>query len=988
MDTQRWQRVSAIFDEAVDVPDDLRAALLDQLCCGDAVVRMDVEALLAADAAAIRFDRGMVSARSAVIADWAENDDGQSVRAGDRVGPWRLIEELGRGGMGVVWLAERADGQFEQRAALKLIKRGMDSEVVLARFLRERQILARLEHPHIARLLDGGIAADGRPYFAMEFVAGEPLLRYCAERGLKLEERISLFLDICAAVQFAHRQLVVHRDLKPSNVLIGADGSAKLLDFGIAKLLGAEVGGATQTSEIKDRPLTPAYASPEQLSGAPISTATDVYTLGAILYELLTGQRPHDLSDAPTSDEIRRLLETTAPPAPSRRATGDAPVAARRLRGDLDTIVLTALKREPERRYATVDALAADLRSYLGGRPIAARRDSVVYRTSKFAIRHRLAMALVSLAVMGLLGTTALALWEASRAREQARQAETVTGFLIDTFRVADPKGAPGGAKLSAVDVLDAGARRLEAQLSTQPELASRFAGVLGAIFLELGQYDRAIALLERSLDLLHASANDPVRASTLAQLARAQYEKGDYAAAEKNIDVALTAHRASDGTSNATVALDLALQGQIARRQGDFKKAEPLLQQALSMAQASLKAPDAKIAANFNELAVLYSDMHRIDEGAALTEEALAMFRALYGENHLDVAENLINLGSFRMQSGHVEEALPPLEQAIAIYRRLLPTDHPLLATALVNHARALDRLGRYADAEPQYLEALAMQRRVLGEQHPDVAATLNNLAVLHLHLDDFAGGADYSRQALAIWLAQGKPEHPFALGSKANLSVALRESGDLAESERLIREVLDARRTQLGEKHFLVSFTMDQLGIVLRLAGRPAEAVEQHRQAQAMREDATGMPVLESAAARVHYAAALAASGDLPGARIQVDNAVNVLAAIKPANPEQLANALLAQARIALAQLDVDGGCASATQALGLRPPDNPKTGWRHAEALAVHGQCLAVRSEFVGARTDLQGALVALQRVRGTDHWMTRPVREALRALPKAS
>ncbi len=988
MDTQRWQRVSAIFDEAVDVPDEMRTALLDRLCCGDAAVRMDVEALLAADAAAIRFDRGMDSARSSVAADWAANDDGQSVRAGDRVGPWRLIEELGRGGMGVVWLAERADGQFEQRAALKLIKRGMDSEGVLARFLRERQILARLEHPHIARLLDGGIAADGRPYFAMEYVAGEPLLRYCTERGSKLEERISLFLDICAAVQFAHRQLVVHRDLKPSNVLIGADGSAKLLDFGIAKLLGDEVGSATRTSEVKDRPLTPAYASPEQLSGAPISTATDVYALGAILYELLTGQRPHDLGDAPTSDEIRRLLETTAPPAPSKRATADAPVPARRLRGDLDTIVLTALKREPERRYATVDALAADLRGYLEGRPIAARRDSVVYRTSKFVIRHRLAMAMVSLAAMGLLGTTAFALWEASRAREQARQAETVTGFLIDTFRVADPKGAPGGAKLSAVDVLDAGARRLETQLATQPELASRFAGVLGSIFLELGQYDRAIALFQRSLDLQQGTANAPSRAGTLAQLARAQYEKGDYAAAGKNIDAALTAHRSSDGTSNATVALDLGLQGQIARRQGDFKKAEPLLQQALGMARASLKTPDAKIAASLNELAVLYSDMHRIDEGAALTEEALAMFRALYGENHLDVAENLINLGSFRMQSGHVEEALSPLEQAIAIYRRLLPADHPLLATALVNHARALDRLGRYADAEPQYLEALAMQRRVLGEQHPDVAATVNNLAVLHLHLDDFAGGADYSRQAIAIWVAQGKPEHPFALGSKANLSVALRESGDLAESERLIREVLDARRTQLGERHLLVSFTMDQLGIVLRLAGRPAEAVEQHRQAQAMREGATGMPVLESAAARVHYATALAASGDLSGARIQVDNAVTVLAVIKPANPEQLANALLAQARIALAQRDVDVGCASATQALGLRPPDDPKTGWRHAEALAVHGECLGARLEFVGARTDLQAALVALQRVRGTDHWMTRPVREALRALPKAS
>ena len=981
MDTRRWQRVSAIFDEAVDAAHDLRPELLNELCAGDAELRREVEALLVADAAAIWFDDGVDLARSVVAADWAEDDDTQSVRPGDRIGPWRLIEEIGRGGMGVVWLAERADGQFEQRAALKLIKRGMDSEAVQARFLRERQILARLQHPHIAHLLDGGIAEDGRPYFAMEYVEGEPLLRYCAERRLTLEERIKIILDICAAVQFAHRQLIVHRDLKPSNVLVGADGSAKLLDFGIAKLLGGEAGGVTQTGEIKDRPLTPVYAAPEQLSGDAVTTAADVYALGAILYELLTGQRARDLSEAPTPEEIRTLLETTAPPAPSKRATIDAPVSARRLRGDLDTIVLTALKHEPERRYPTVDAFAADLRRYLDGRPIAARRDSVVYRSAKFVLRHRLAVTLASLAVLGLLATTAFALWEAARAREQARQAETITGFLIDTFRVADPKGAPGGVKLSAVDVLDAGARRLDAQLSSEPKLASRFAAVLGAIYLELGQDDRAITLFGHALELRHAAADD---ADLRAQLARAQYEKGDYAAAEKNVELALLSHRASAGASSAIVARDLALQGEIARRQGDFKKAEPLLQQALTMSRASLKAPDAQIAADLNELAVLYSDMHRLDEGAALTEEALAMFRALYGENHLDVAENLINLGSFWMQTGHVAEALPLLEQATVIYRRLLPADHPLLANALVDHARAFDRLGRYREAEPLYLQALAMQRRVLGEQHPDIAATLNNLAVLHFHEDDYVDAADFSRQAMAIWAAQGKPEHPFALISKSHLAVALRESGDLAQGERIGREVLDARRRLPGNNVLAISISLDDLGVTLRLSGHSVEAVMLQRQAQAMREGVKGMPALEATVAHVQYALSQADADDLPDARIQVDNAVNALAAIKPANPEQLANALLAQARIALSQHDIAIGCAAAMQALDLRPPDDPKTGWRHAEALAVHGECLAARKQFAPARSELQSALADLQRVRGADHWMTRPVQQALQAL----
>jgi tetratricopeptide (TPR) repeat protein len=451
-------------------------------------------------------------------------------------------------------------------------------------------------------------------------------------------------------------------------------------------------------------------------------------------------------------------------------------------------------------------------------------------------------------------------------------------------------------------------------------------------------------------------------------------------------VEDALVAHRTSAGASSPLVARDLALQGEIARRQGDFKTAEPLLRQALDMSRAALPPQHAQIAAELNQLAALYGDMHRIDDAAALTEQALAMFRNLYGENHLDVAENLVNLGAFRMQSGHIAQAPPLFEQATAIYRRLLPVDHPLVASTLTNHARALDRMGLYGNAEPLYLQALAMQRRLLGEQHPDVATTLNNLAVLRRHQDDFAGSADYSREALAVWVAQGKPEHPFALGSKVNLAAALRESGDLPESERLIREVLAAQRPELGDQTFLMSFALDQLGIILRLSNRAAEAVEQHRRAQAMREGASALPSLESATTRVQYALAQAAAGDLLDARIQVDDALKAISGLSPANPEQLVNTLLAQARIALAQREVEAGCAAAKRALELLPADDPKTGWRHAEALAVQGECLAARREFARARAALQSALSDLERVRGTDHWMTRPVRQMLQALPK--
>ena len=986
MNAERWRRVGAIFDQVVEAKPSLRDELLQALCAGDVELARDVRALLVCDATQADFEARVFATRAELACEWALPEPADTdVVAGSRIGPWRVIRELGRGGMGIVLLVERADGQFEQRAALKLIRRGADSDALLARFLRERQIVARLEHAYIARLLDGGVTGDGLPYFAMEYVDGQPLLEYCASQRLGLEARIRLFIDICSAVQFAHRALVVHLDLKSSNVLVTAAGSVKLLDFGIAKLLIDEIDPGRPHDNLL-RPLTPAYAAPEQLCGETVSTATDVYALGAILYELLVGERPHRIVEATTLEEIRKRIDSTSPIAPSVRATDASPVTPRRLRGDLDTIVLTALQREPGRRYSTVDALAEDLQRYLQGEPVRARGDSAWYRAAKFALRHRAGVAVAGLAAMGLIATTSIAVWQAGAAREQAERAELVTGFVIDIFRVADPKGAPGGVKLSAIEVLDAGAQRLDAQLASQPQLAARFGEVMGTIYVELGQYDRAIELLQRSIDARHRASLES-DAGLLTELGRAQYEKGDYPAAGQTLAAALLRHRSSDGNSSASVARDLVLQGQVARRQGDFKKAEALMRDALAMARATLAAPHAEIAGDLNQLAVLYSDMHRLDEGTALTEEALAMFRALYGENHIDVAENLINLGSFRMQNGHAAEALPALEAATSIYRRLLPADHPLLATALSTHARALDRLNRYADAEPLYTQALAMQRRVLGNEHDDVAGTLNNLAVLRMHLNDFASSAEFSRQAIAIWQAQGKPEHPLALGSRANLSVALRETGDLAESERLIREVLDARRKQLGDRHFLVSFTMDQLGIVLRLSGRPAEAVVQHQLAQDIREKVTGMPPQELAAAHMHFALSELGVGNLPQAHAQIGTALQQLNAMNPHNPERMADALLAQGRIALAQGEVPVACAAAEQALALRPADDPATGWRHAEALAAHGECLAARNDFTDARNELQTALAMLQRSRGANHWMTLRVRDSIRSLPGA-
>ncbi|HEY0745775.1 MAG TPA: serine/threonine-protein kinase, partial [Steroidobacteraceae bacterium] len=982
MDTARWRRISAVFDAAFEVPEAEREALLDVSCGDDGELRREVQLLLDADAAGGLLDQRVPKLRSAVAADWAHRDEASP--AGSVIGCWHVLRELGRGGMAVVMLAERIDGQFEQRVALKLIKRGMDSEAVLARFLRERQILARLSHPNIARLLDGGLSNDGRPYFVLEYVEGAPILAYCEAHSLSLRARLECILQICAALQFAHRQLVVHLDIKPSNVMVTEHGEVKLLDFGIAKLLGdALTEPAMQTHAHLQRPLTPGYAAPEQVLGEPVSTATDVYGVGCLLYELMTGQRASGLQDRANQEDVRRALPRDTPSMPSQMLGNSrkiADISARRLRGDLDNIIRKALKSEPGRRYPTIEALAEDLRRYLGGQPVSARRDTMHYRTGKFIARHRLGVALGAAGLVGLLATTTVALTQAHSARVHASRAQAVTHYLIDVFRVADPKGAPGGLKLSAREVLDVGAKRMQLQLIDQPELEASFSAVLGTIYQNLGEHERAVILLQRSLTLHPvAERHESSHADTLALLARAQYEKGDYAAAAINSAQAQAEH-GSGRQPTALVAQDLALQGEIARRQGEFAAGEVLLRKAIVMSRVSLKAPDAQIASQLNELAALYGDMGRIEQATVLTEQALSMFRALYGEDHLDVAENLVNLGVFRMQTEHLAQALPAFDEAITIYRRILPNDHPLLALALANEARAFDRLKRFQEADPLYREALVMQRRVLGSQHPDLATTLNNLAVLRMHLDDFLGSAEFSREAMAIWSAQGKPEHPFALISKAHLAAALRESGDLAQAERLSREVLASRRQQLGEKNRAVALSLDDLGTVLRLSGHADQAVIQQRLAQTMRLSLIDIPPHEAAAGRIQYALSESAAGDHHNAILEIEAGIAGLTAMKSLDSQQLADAYLAKARIELAQHDVAGGCALALQALALRPADDEQTGWRHAEAQSVYGECLAARQQFGAARYQLQAALSKLQHVRGADHWMTRKVRSA--------
>ncbi|MBS0555804.1 MAG: serine/threonine protein kinase [Proteobacteria bacterium] len=823
MDASRWQRVAEIFDAAADAPAHERTELLQRLCAGDAEIRREVEALLAADARAEVFERGVDAARNTSAAAWVDADE-RAAHGDARIGPWRLVRELGRGGMGVVWLAQRADGDFEQRAALKLIKRGMDTDAVEARFLRERRILARLQHPHIAHLLDGGIAADGRPYFAMEFVDGQPLLDFCADARLDLAGRICLFLQICAAVQFAHGQLVVHRDIKPSNILVAADGSAKLLDFGIAKLLDDSSDGHTATVDALHRPLTPAYAAPEQLRGEAATTATDIYALGGVLYELLTGHRPLALSDASSPAEILRAQDTTDPAAPSRVVNEQSPVPSRWLRGDLDTIVLKALQREPQRRYATAAALADDLQRFLSGQPIAARRDHAGYRLRKFVGRHRLGVAAAACGLIVLVAALGVALWQAQAKAREAMVSQQVTQFLIGLFGGADPTQARG-ATLTAQDLLDQGTQRLHENAAIDATVRARLLHTVTVTYTNLGLYDRALPLAQQALALRRAQSDPLELAESELQLGRILRLKSDFTSAEPLLRDALRLRTAHLPADDPAISESLDELGLLLGDRGQFAAADAPFRAARESAERHYGTGAIETARYIDDYASNLDSQGQRRDALALYRQTLAIREKQLGPDAADVASSLLNLGTHLDESGRYDEAKPLLERALAIRRKIFGDAHPLVGFAQIGLASVYEDDNRLDAAEKLAQEALAVFRAALPADHPKVSEALNLLVTVHVARRDYVGAVPLAQEVLARFDKTLGEDHPSTLTAKNNLAYALLHSGRSAQAEQLQRDVLAHQPVENGQP--VEPTANENLASTLIVEGKFAEAV-----------------------------------------------------------------------------------------------------------------------------------------------------------------
>jgi serine/threonine-protein kinase len=844
---ERWRRIEELFESMVELEGAERATALAAACAEDEPLRGEVESLLAAHERAGSFLDRPALVRPPPSAP--EPRPGPAV--GQRAGAYVLVRELGHGGGGRVFLAERADREYEGRVAVKVLNAPLASPQLLERFRRERQILADLDHPNIARLLDSGTLPEGLPYLVMEYVEGTPIDEYCDRRRLGIEERLRLFQHVCRAVQYAHRNLIVHRDLKPGNVLVTEDGTPKLLDFGIAKLLEPGDAAEAQVTRTWHRALTPRYASPEQVEGAPVTTATDVYSLGVLLYELLTGRSPYGLEkDAP----LPRVLESVTarePVTPSQVAAGEEVARRRslsprqlrrRLEGDLDNILLEALRKDPARRCASAEALAEDLRRHLENLPVLARREALLYRASKFVRRNRLATALASVLLLLVLGFGVAAMLQARRIASERDKAEEALAFLVEVFRSSDPlsrPAEPGARERTAREVLDRGAERVERELSHRPLLQATLLDAIGEVYRSLAHYDRAQPLLTKALELRRSGlpAGHPEIADSLTHLAELHLARAELEPAEALFREALEARVRRHGREDPRTAAALEGLGRTLHRAQRLEEAEEALREALDTARRTLGGDHAQVGETLVSLAELRSDRGDLREAEELTREALSVQLAALGASHPRVAQARENLAVFLQNRGELEQAEEHLREAAEVWRAVLDEEHPIYLASLNNLATLLQEQGRGQEAESLSREVLAVRVRGLPPGHPQLLMSRNNLATILLDL----GGAEEAealyRENLAAARAAFGERHLFVAGTHHQIGFALRSQGRLEEAEAQQRRSLELALELYGEDHDLTARAVFELGRVACTRGRFAEGERDLRRALEIR-------------------------------------------------------------------------------------------------------------------------------------------------------
>ncbi|MGQ0648442.1 MAG: protein kinase domain-containing protein [Gemmatimonadaceae bacterium] len=868
---EEWRYANRLFAAGLELPRDARDAMFARECANNEQLKERVLALVAAhdalgaDATGSRDFLGRLDVERAV----------GLLNTGRAVGPYRIVRELGRGGMGAVYLAERTDGQFEQLVALKVIKRGMDTEEIHRRFRAERQILARLNHPHIARLLDGGLTEQGQPWFAMEYVQGEPITTHCDTQRLGLAERLRIFRQVCDAVRFAHATLVVHRDLKPSNVLVVPDvgpgvGTAKLLDFGIAKVLRAPSDGEDgarapphPTTQLDARLLTPDYAAPEQVRGEPVTTATDVYALGALLYELLTGRRAHRFARY-TAAEMERVVCEVEPEPPSAAVlrpadphdagapgdTADAPSSARgatpeRLRralaGDLDTIVLASLHKDPRRRYATVDALLDDLDRFAAGLPVRVRPDSVGYRVKKFVLRHRIGVAAAVAVSLSVVGGATAAIWqaraaarEASRATSEATRAIAAKNFLSGIFTEADP-GRALGDTLTAHDLLDRARVRLDRDFASQPDVRLDLLLTLGVIYRRNQRLPVADSLARAALALAESTYGPAsvAAANALQTLGATRLVAGELQSADSLATLAVAILRQQRG-ADSVLAGSLDVRGSIKNRLGHFAAAESSYREAIALA-ARARLDSAQLGSFWQNLNVTLGDAGRREAADTALRQALAIQQRVLPPEHPSLLLSLGSLASRLQTRWEMDSAIALAEDVLRRQQRVYPRGHERVATAMNNLAFYRMQRGDHSSAQAGFRDAHEMILRLHGPKHLTTLILLNNVGRA-LVLGGKPAEAEGIFPRVLAGLRSVAPNHPYTGQALLWLGRALEAQGRLAAARNALDSALVLSRS-LPPEHPRTAEVRVALGAVDLRDKRFADAESHLRWALAWR-------------------------------------------------------------------------------------------------------------------------------------------------------
>jgi len=789
MQQHEWEKVKEVFTAALELPASQRMQFLADACGSDDVISSEVESLLAAH----EEPNQLLEKNTIDLA--AQLQTGKQTYDGKRFGAYRILREIGRGGMGTVFLAERADGEFQQEVALKIIRQGFVDNELESHFRRERQILASLSHPNIAKLIDGGVSDSGELFLTMEFIAGEPLISFAETHQLTIEARLQLFLKVCRAVSFAHQNLIIHRDLKPSNILVSEEGEPRLLDFGLAKLSepAAAPGGLTNAdrTETAFRAFTPAYAAPEQILGKRVSTTSDVFSLGVILYELLTNEKPFHF-EGKSLDEIIKTVTDAEPSLPSRNIKSEnalAVIRQRQLRGDLDNITLKALQKNPSRRYQSVAEFANDIERHLDHLPISARPNTLSYRASRFYQRNRITVSAAAFVILALIGGLGIALWQNSKARRENAKAEAVNTFLQQMLRSSNPQsGDAKGYQTTVNNILAEAEQRLEGrELSNQPEVRAELRQLVGARYLDIGNYAAAEKNLRQALteetriygegspELLRVEFN-------LARLflARADYDQADKIYAQR---FALLRSEFQRGNIDADFFVVMLANCAILRRaRGDSLVAETLLRESLALSSQYSLTSQNEMAGGLLTLILL--DQGKFTEAAERQQVAVAHFRSLPNNQTPEFCAALTLLGSILMERGDLSGAEANLREGEGLYRKFFGPNYNALYDNLRLQAQTSYLAGKYAEA----------------------AATMN--------------------QVLEHYRQNSSPKYISFATALTVQGLILSKLGRNDEAEKALREAVKLREENLPDKHFMTALSRGALGEFLTTQKRFAEA------------------------------------------------------------------------------------------------------------------------------------------------------------------